>query len=66
VLHQLLTTLRLGRHFKGEFRLTKGGSDLAGAPARLFAELIPFFVLRSTTPPTPASKIARSANEMCG
>ena len=35
VLHQLLITLRLGRHFKGEFRLTKRGSDLAGAPARL-------------------------------
>ena len=46
VLHQLLIALRLGRHFKGEFRLTKRGSELAGAPARLFAELIPFFVLQ--------------------
>jgi hypothetical protein len=46
VLHQLLITLRLGRHFKGEFRLTKRGAELATAPARLFAELIPFFVLR--------------------
>ena len=46
VLHQLLITLRLGRHFKGEFRLTKRGAELAAAPARLFAELIPFFVLK--------------------
>ena len=46
VLHQLLITLRLGRHFKGEFPLTKRGAELASAPARLFAELIPFFVLQ--------------------
>jgi len=45
VLHCLLITLRLGRHFKGEFRLTKRGAELAQAPALLFAELIPFFVL---------------------
>jgi len=46
VLHYLLITLRLGRHFKGDFRLTKRGAELAQAPARLFAELIPFFVLK--------------------
>lgn len=46
VLHYLLITLRLGRHFKGEFRLTKRGADMATAPAQLFAELIPFFVLK--------------------
>ena len=46
VLHQLLITLRLGRHFKGEFRLTKRRAELADAPARVFSELIPFFVLR--------------------
>lgn len=46
VLHQLLITLRLGRHFKGEFRLTKRGAELAQSAGRLFAELIPFFVLR--------------------
>jgi hypothetical protein len=44
VLHHLLITLRLGRHFKGEFRLTKRGADLVEAPARLFSEIIPFFV----------------------
>jgi hypothetical protein len=45
VLHRVLIALRLGRHFKGEFRLTKRGAELAQAPARLFAEIIPFFVL---------------------
>lgn len=46
VLHILLITLRLGRHYKGEFRLTKRGTELAQASGRLFAELIPYFVLR--------------------
>jgi hypothetical protein len=46
VLHQLLITLRLGRHFKGEFRLTKRGAEHASAQAQLFAELIQFFVLQ--------------------
>ena len=46
VLHQLLIALRLGRHFKGEFRPTKRGAELGQAPGRLFAELIPFFVLK--------------------
>jgi len=46
VLHQLLIYLRLGRHYKGEFRLTKRGAELAHSPGRLFAELIPYFVLR--------------------
>ncbi|MFG6501523.1 hypothetical protein [Sulfitobacter sp. 1A15106] len=46
MLHFLLISLRLGRHFKGEFRLTKRGSELMQAPGRLFAELIPHFVFR--------------------
>ena len=50
VLHQRLITLRLWRHFKGEFRLTKRGAEFAAAPARLFAELIPFFVLQIDHP----------------
>ena len=31
VLHQILISLRLGCHFKGEFRLTKRGAELADA-----------------------------------
>jgi hypothetical protein len=46
LLHYLFITLRLGRHVKGEFRLTKRGADLVRAPGRLFSELIPFFVLK--------------------
>ena len=45
VLHQLLITLRLGRHFKGEFRLTQRGAELVKAPGKLFAEVIPFYLL---------------------
>jgi hypothetical protein len=45
LLHYLFITLRLGRHVKGEFRLTKRGADLARAPGRLFSELVPFFIL---------------------
>lgn len=46
VLHFLLISLRLGRHFKGEFRLTKSGTQLAQAPGHLFSKLIPYFVFR--------------------
>lgn len=46
VLHYLLISLRLGRHYKGEFRPTRRGAELAHTPSRLFAELIPYFVLR--------------------
>jgi hypothetical protein len=46
LLHYLLITLRLGRHFKGEFRLTKRGADLAQTPAQLFVNIIPFYVLK--------------------
>lgn len=46
LLHFLLISLRLGRHYKGEFRMTKRGDELADSPGRLFAELIPYFVLQ--------------------
>lgn len=45
LLHFLLIKLKLGRHYKGEFRITKRGKELAQHPSQLFAELIPFFVL---------------------
>ena len=46
LLHYLLITLKLGRHYKGTFQLTKQGAVLAEAPGKLFSELIPFYVLR--------------------
>jgi hypothetical protein len=45
LLHFLMIHLRLGRHFKGEFRLTKRGAELAQSPGKLFDELIPFYIL---------------------
>ena len=46
VLHYLLIQLKLGRHYRDEFRLTKRGAALAVSSGQLFAELIPFYVLR--------------------
>lgn len=66
VLHYLLITLRLGRHFKGEFRLTKRGAALAQAPGKLFSELDPSSFSRSTMPPTRDLKSARLVNGMSG
>jgi len=43
-LHDLLIALKIGRHFKGHFRLTKSGQSLAGHPGRLFDILTPFFL----------------------
>lgn len=45
LLHFLLVELKLGRHYKGEFRLTKQGKELVGHPAKFFNVLIPFYVL---------------------
>jgi hypothetical protein len=44
VLHYLLIKLRLARHIKGEFKLTRRGAELAQASGQLFSELIPFFL----------------------
>ena len=46
LLHFLLIKLRLGRHINGEFKVTKHGAELATSPGQLFAELIPFFILK--------------------
>lgn len=46
LLHDLLIAMKLGRHYKGEFRLTKAGQELAGHPGRIFGTVIPFFLFR--------------------
>lgn len=45
LLHFLLVELKLGRHYKGEFKITKQGKELVQHPAKVFVELIPFYVL---------------------
>ena len=44
LLHQLLIDLKLGRHYKGTFRITKLGRDMIARPSELFDVLVPFFV----------------------
>jgi hypothetical protein len=44
VLHHLLIDLKLGRHYKGTFRLTKVGQGLVDRPKDLFEILMPFFL----------------------
>jgi hypothetical protein len=43
-LHDLMIALKIGRHFKGQFRLTKAGQSLVGQPGRVFGILTPFFL----------------------
>lgn len=45
LLHFLLVRLRLGRHFKGTFRVNNDGRMLATQPGLLFDRLVPFFLL---------------------
>lgn len=46
VLHDLMIAMKLGRHYKGEFRPTKAGQALAGHPGRIFGTVVPFFLFR--------------------
>jgi hypothetical protein len=44
LLHFILVQMKLARHYKGEFRITKRGAELLKSPAVLFAAVIPFFL----------------------
>ncbi|WP_187292566.1 hypothetical protein [Octadecabacter antarcticus] len=44
LLHFILVQMKLARHYKGEFRVTKRGAELLKSPAELFTEVIPFFL----------------------
>lgn len=46
VLHELMIALKLGRHYKGAFRLTKAGQALVGHPGRIFDTVVPAFLFR--------------------
>lgn len=45
-IHDLLKGLKLARHYKGKFVLTKAGKELVADPGRLFSELLPNFLFR--------------------
>lgn len=46
MIHYLLLQLKLGRHYKTEFRPTKAGLELAQHPGKLFDILIPMFIIK--------------------
>ena len=43
-IHFLLTTLKMGRHYKGQFKLTKAGTEVRQHPGRLFGIITPFYL----------------------
>lgn len=45
-IHELLKGVKLGRHYKGKFLLTKAGKELVANPAQLFSQLVPNFLFR--------------------
>ncbi|PPD15320.1 MAG: hypothetical protein CTY25_07165 [Methylobacterium sp.] len=45
-LHDIMLALRIGRHFKGTFRLTPFGRTFVGHPGRLFELVAPFYLFR--------------------
>ena len=44
LLHFLLIELKLGRHYKGQFKITKRGSELLANPTQLMNTLVPFYI----------------------
>jgi hypothetical protein len=61
VLHDLMIAMKLGRHYKGEFRLTKAGQALVGHPGRIFGTVVPFFLFRINHAACRASTTRRSS-----
>jgi len=44
VLHDLLIHLKIGRHYRNAFRITKAGQELVGRPGKLFGILTPVYL----------------------
>lgn len=44
LLHDLLIHLKMGRHYRNAFRITKAGQELVGRSGKLFGILTPFYV----------------------
>jgi hypothetical protein len=43
-LHEVMIALKVGRHYKGQFKLTKAGQELVGQPGRIFGIVTPFYL----------------------
>lgn len=43
-LHDMMIALKIGRHYKGKFKLTRSGQSLVGHPGRLFGIITPFYL----------------------
>ena len=43
-LHEMMLILKIGRHFRGKFSLTKSGQSLAERPGKIFGIMAPFFL----------------------
>jgi hypothetical protein len=41
-LHYVMIALKIGRHYKGEFKLSKAGQTLVGHPGKIFGIVTPF------------------------
>lgn len=46
LLHDLMIEMKLGRHYKGEFKLTKASKVLTGNPGQIFAVIVSFFLFQ--------------------
>ncbi|NKB53197.1 MAG: hypothetical protein GKR98_17885 [Boseongicola sp.] len=43
-LHDMMIALKIGRHYKGQFKLTKASQELVGNPGRIFGIVTPFYL----------------------
>ena len=43
-IHDMMIALKMGRHYKREFRLTRAGKDLVGKPGSLFGMVTPSYL----------------------
>jgi hypothetical protein len=43
-LHDVMIALKIGRHYKGEFKLSKAGQTLVGHPGQIFGIVTPFYL----------------------
>ena len=61
LLHDLLILLKIGRHYRNAFHITKAGKELVGKPGTLFGILTPFYLFEINH-----SSYARFDDELIG